>query len=203
MTENDLDQMAAALRRAMCLHVEAVKSTATLEQNPKKPDVTHLSPDPVARDNSFKHLHGRGISAFKRAGVQWKDVNLRGRWVEPYRRKVASELRYGELRRVNDVVSRVREGLMMALLDEGFDTWFDTTEGLDVARRLFRALIDWDYPAVAMMADERPELAERLSTLLAFTEDEYIAMACLDDDEWRHLGEREQPFPRYYQQRSA
>lgn len=205
ITERDAQQMEIVLRRAVCLYVEAVRSVATLAHHydPSQRDVTHLSQDPSARENSYKHLTGRAIAALNDAGVRWTDVRLEGQWVEPYRRKVVAGLRHPELSKVNEIMSRLREGLMMQLLDKRFCTWFDTEEGLDVAERLFRAFVTWDYPTVASLADEHPLLARMLLEVLGLTEQQCIAMMCLDDNEWRSLCDENAVFTRYYVKHTA
>jgi hypothetical protein len=134
--------------------------------------------------------------------MEWRTVRVRGRWLEPYRRRCAAELQFSELRRVNDVIGRVRVGILEALIDPAFETQFKTGEGRMLATRLLRALAAWDYPLIAELSEAHEAVRDGLRNVLGLTDDELIAMACVDGDEWQALGVADEEFHAFYDNRS-
>lgn len=204
ITETDAAGLSKSLLRALYMRVEAVLNTVALEYPPDAPNNgrTHLSPKAEALEKQRGHLNWRAYDAFEKAGTRLGSAAVEGRWLEPFRRKCFAETRRPELKRVNEVVSRIQDGILRVRV-AGFEGVFSSEDATAVCRDLLTALNEFDYPTIATIADEHPQVRQVLHGVLAVTDEELIAMLCLDGDEWRSLGNENGRFDRYYQKRSA
>lgn len=196
----DIQVVMDIIRRSACLHVEAVKNVATLEYDPKLPNKgrTHLSTDNGLRENQFRYLNWRAVAAIESTGLRWGKMRVAGRWVEPYRRKCQAEIRFPELKRVNELTSRIRVGILEALVFDSTVGSFESPEGYALASRLLKAIASWDYPTVAEIAEAYPLVREGLGQVLGISDHELAAMGCLDAEAWHALGEAEELFEAFY-----
>lgn len=202
--DRDMDVLAKILRRPAYMHIEAVTDLVVIEHlhGGTETGRTRLSSDPDKRENQYGHLHGRAVRAFDAVNLRPAPAAVEGTWLVPYRRKNYVEVHVPELTRLNELMCRIQDGVLRARV-RGLESAFSDEANRSVAEELLEAVNQFDYPAMAMIADRHPEVREVLREALAITDDELIAMMCLDGGEWRSLGDENGRFDRYYRKRTA
>lgn len=199
--DKDMATLVRMIEKSLYMRVEAVKNVVEIEYEPKTSNRTHLSADFAARENQFRFLNWSAFAAFDEAGIRLPDAQLDGDSLVPYRRKGYTETHSPELKRVNKVMARIQDGILRLRLDgsaadiESEDTWLLVGE-------LLIAINEFDYPKIAEIADKHAGVRQALHDVLGITDDELLAMMCLDSDEWHLLGEENAVFTRYYRQRN-
>lgn len=191
----DLELAMNVVRRAKWLHVDDVACGARIEFKPKhlRRERHRFSTDAASRQKQHRFLWYSAVQAFKDADVRCPRAKVRGKWLQPQRRRAFAETELFELRRLNDVLDRTRVGMLQALVgDERLPRQSSDPFAL------LKALASWDYPVIAELAEREPTIRAALTAELGITEDEYAAMACLASVDWAELAAEDRVFGDYY-----
>jgi len=196
----DMKTLVRILRRALFIRMAAVRSGAAHEHSKESTANSrmHFSLDAEKRRKQSNYLWSQSVHALRGKGVEYHPATVQGRWMAPYRRRVHIEVNKPELRRVNDVLDRVRGGLLEALAQADYAEQWSTEAGREVGDRLLRALVEYDLPTVAEIADAHEQVKQVLAGVLGITDDELASMASLRSEEFDMLAEGDEVFGTYW-----
>lgn len=204
MTEKDAQAILRILRRSLYTRMLAVKSGAEHEADPAKDKrPAHrirfpFSLDAANRTRQVNYLWTLSVKALLARRVEYRPASVQARWAVPYRRRVYTDVNEPSLQRVNDVLDRVRTGLLETLVKDDFELAFETDDGRRKSQELLVALVDWDLPTVSRLAEDDVWIQQALRAAYGITEEELLAMSRLSGETWDQLALEDEAFGTFY-----
>lgn len=194
------------LARAIVVRIAAVRCGGEIEEgrvvDPKSRQVKKSGPTYFSKnaDNRLRqkgHLWSRGAGALADRNVTHKPVTVSGSVILPYLRREYAVCECTHLYRAAEVLDRIRAGLLEVLADPGFAAQFADADEAAWAAGVLRSLSDYDFPKLARLLADDPDLKNVVCARLGFTEADLENMSSLMSDEWLALEELEDYFGKF------
>ncbi len=202
MNDKDYLEILKALRRAVYMRQLAVRTGSAHEANwEAKNNRVNFSNDKEKCKKQQNYWWARSVYAFDDLGIPYKGPRMDARWALAYRRRFYIEINHPRLKRLNDVIDRVRTGILEQLAEDDFDQLFETEEGFKTGKALLRALAERDLPTVARIAEEHNQIKRCLKNELAITDEELTLCQDIPCEAWEALGDAREEFGEFHDMR--
>ncbi len=190
--ENDIQAVIGLIERSIYVRIAEVMSGAGVEGDSR---LTGKTDDARRAQVGWRWKESSRQLALR--AVTYGPASVSNECILPYRRRQHLGMHHDSLTRFVEVIDRLRVPLMEMLVSDELDALCETAGGRDLGRSLLLALVTYDLPTVATLAEQHSTVRQGLSDVLRVTRTELSAIEDIDRSVWDHLADGEYGFTRF------